>query len=88
MGIGDGEPVHSRGDSGRRCPGFSHSASTVKFVHSLFTPHEGNPKRDALMAEIWAMVTKGAVISLPQDPGPGFYCNLFLVMKVTGGTGQ
>ncbi len=48
-------------------------------------PHEGSPKRDALLAEIRAMVAKGAVIPLPQDPGPGFYCNLFLVTKVTGG---
>ncbi len=48
-------------------------------------PPEGNPKRDALMAEIRAMVAKGAVIPLPPDPGPGFYCNLFLVTKVTGG---
>ena len=28
-------------------------------------PHKGNPKRDALMAEIWAMVTEEAVIPLP-----------------------
>ncbi len=49
-------------------------------------PHEGNPKRDALMGEIQAMVTKGAGIPLPRDPVPGFICNLFLVTKVTGGT--
>ena len=48
-------------------------------------PHEGNPKKYALMAKIWAMVNKGAVIPLPQDPGLGFYCNLFLVTKVMGG---
>ena len=36
------------------------------------------------MAKFWAMVTKGAVIPLPQDPGPGFYCNHFLVTKVMG----
>ncbi len=50
-------------------------------------PHEGNLKRDALMAKIWAMVAKGAVIPLHQDPGPGFYCNLFLVTKLMGDTG-
>ena len=48
-------------------------------------PHEGNLKRDKLMAKVWAMVAKGAVIPLPRDPGPWFYCNLFLVTKVTGG---
>ncbi len=37
------------------------------------------------MAEIWAMVAKGAVIPLPQDPGPGFYCNLLLVTMVMPG---
>ena len=59
------------------------SSSSVPF--SL--PHEGNPKRDWLMAKIQAMVTKGVVILLPQDPGLGFQCNLFLVTKETGGTG-
>ncbi len=48
-------------------------------------PREGSPKRDALFAEIRALVTKGAVVPLPQTAGPGFYCNLFLVAKVTGG---
>ena len=48
-------------------------------------PHKGNPERDVLTAEIRAMVPKGAVIPLARDPGLGFYCNLFLVMKVTGG---
>ena len=63
----------------------SHSASAVKFVRSLFSPSRGHSKREALMAEIQAMVTKGAVIPLPQDSGSRFYCNLFLVTKFTGG---
>ncbi len=42
-------------------------------------PPEGSLKRDALMAEIQIMVAQGAVVLLPPDPGPGFYCNLFLV---------
>ena len=45
----------------------------------------GKPKRDALLAKIWVMVSKGAVAALPHDPGLGFYCNLFLVMKVAEG---
>ena len=47
-------------------------------------PHEGNPERDAFMAKIQAVVAKGAVITLPQDPGLGFYCNFFLMTKVMG----
>ena len=39
------------------------------------------------MVEIRAMAIKRAVIPLPQDPGLGFYGNLLLVPKVTGGGG-
>ncbi len=46
---------------------------------------EGNLKQKALLTEIRAMVAKGAMIPLYQDPGSGFYCNLFLMMKVTEG---
>ncbi len=60
MGIGDGEPVRSQGDSGWGLP----------------VP-EGSPERDALMVEIRAMVTKGAVLPLPRDPGLGFLLQPF-----------
>ena len=45
------------------------------YVHFLL-PHEGILKRVMLMADIQAMVAKGAVIPLPQDPGLGYIANL------------
>ena len=48
-------------------------------------PWEGNLKQKSLLADIQAMVGKGALIPFSQDPGPGFYCNLFLVMTGTEG---
>ena len=49
--------------------------------------HKDNPRRDALMVEIWVIVDKREVIPLAQESGPGFYCNLSLVTKVTVGGG-
>ena len=53
----------------------------------FLAPSSGQSKGDALIAEIQAMVTKGAVMPLPQDSSPGFYCNLFFMLtNVTGDT--
>ena len=45
--------------------------------------HEGKPKGEMLLAKIWGMVTKEVAFSLPQEVHSKFFCNLFLVMKVT-----
>ena len=47
-------------------------------------PRVGSEKRGALLDEIRKMMEKQAVVLVEQGT-PGFYCNLFLVMKATGG---
>ena len=48
-------------------------------------PRVGSPKRAALFDEIRKMEEKGAVVPLGPGASPGFYSNLFLVSKATGG---
>ena len=47
-------------------------------------PRVGSEKRGALLDEIRKMIDKQAVVPVQQGT-PGFYCNLFLVTKATGG---
>ena len=62
--------------------------SLSTFSRPYLLHHEGNLKRDALIAEIRVMVAKRAVIPLPPGPDLGFCCNLSVVTKVMGGTSQ
>ena len=54
------------------------------FIHFLL-PLEGNLKFDKLLTKIMAMVNKEALITMPQEMGLDFSCNLLLVKKVNGG---
>lgn len=49
-----------------------------------FTPPSDLRKWEFLNEEVRSLVRKGAVFEVP-NPGPGFYSNLFLVPKRTGG---
>ena len=72
MGVGDGEPVRSQGDLGQASLVFPVRPLLSSLCVPFSLPHEGNPKRDALMAKIRAMVTKGAVIPFPEIQVRGF----------------
>ena len=65
MDIDDGELDCSHGDLGQGLPAFPIRPPLLSMYMPFLLPHEGNPKRDVLMAEIQAMVAKGAVIPLP-----------------------
>ena len=47
-------------------------------------PHTNKLMCDVLQTKILAMVAKEVIVSVPQEVGPRFCCNLFLVTKVTG----
>ena len=65
MGVGDGEPIHSQVIGVGASMVFPVQPPLSNSCVPFLLPHKGIPKGDALMAEIWAMIGKGAVIPLP-----------------------
>ena len=69
---------------GYRIPFLDSPPPLSRYPVSFPTYQAGSPRSLALRQEVERMLSKDA-LEIVLDPGPGFYCRLFLVKKVTGG---
>lgn len=62
-----------------------HTPPPMAALPVVFSPPTNPERWERLNEEVGTLLEKGAVLEVPDPVGPGFYSNLFLVPKKTGG---